>query len=150
MRTRTLLLLAIACGVVILTAGVVQLLRVAGEDDETGASKAVVGEATAIGDLSVTVETVRDDGAFVDVTITIGGADDADGTDRFRLVVASPPALEPVVVDGDDGEVPVCAGTTSAPQRCRLRFELPSEPGTSRVLNLRRGEEAVNWVLSDP
>lgn len=144
MRTRTLLLLAIACGVVILTAGVVQLLRVAGEDD-TAAATAQPGDPVAIGDLRITVEDHVEAEGFVDVTVTIGGVDDPDGTDRFRLVVASPPALEPVA-DGT-GAVPTCRGTTVDPQRCRLRFELPDEPGTSRVLNYRRGDEAVNWVL---
>jgi hypothetical protein len=143
-RTRTLLLLAIACGVVILTAGVVQLLRVATEDDAR-TETAALGVAVDIGDLEVTVDDVAEAAGYVDVTITVGGVDDADGTDRFRLVVASPPALEPV--DGGSVSPPTCAATTVEPQQCRLRFQLPAEPGTSRVLNFRRGDEAVNWVL---
>jgi hypothetical protein len=33
-------------------------------------------------------------------------------------------------------------------QRCTLWFELPADPGTARVLVLRRGDEQVRWELS--
>lgn len=144
MRTRTLLLLAIACGVAILAAGVAQLLRLAGEDDPP--TPATVGELVVIGDLRVTVEEFSETDGVVDTIIEIGGVDDADGTERFRLVVPGE-ALSPVT-DGGAGGVPLCAGTTEEPQRCRLRFDLPVEPGTSRRLLLRRGDEQVSWQLS--
>ena len=147
MKTRTLLLLAIACGVLILTAGVVQLLRVANDADEGGVETARLGEPVDIGDLRVTVDDVAESAGTVEVTITIGGVADDDGTDRFRLVVGRPPALEPL--GGDAGSPPACGATTVEPVQCVLRFELPDDPGTSRVLNLRRGDDAVNWVLTD-
>ena len=84
-RTRTLLLLAVACGLVILAAGVVQLLRIAGQDEPAPA--AVVGEQVQIGDLAVTVEDFAEDDGRAVVELELGGVDDPDGTEEFRLVV---------------------------------------------------------------
>lgn len=143
MKTRTLLLLAVACGVAILAAGVVQLLRLAGQDEP--ARPAAVGEEVAAGDLRVVVDGYRESSGRVDVQVELGGVDDADAIDGFRLVVPGRP-LEPVARDGLDGS-PACRGSTVAAQACTLSFDLPEEPGTTRVLVLRRGDEQVRWAL---
>jgi hypothetical protein len=137
-RTRTLLLLAVGCGLVILAAGAVQLLRIAGQDEPAPA--AVVGEQVQIGDLAVTVEDfVEDEGQAV-VELELGGVDDPDGTAEFRLVVPGA-ALAPV-----DDE---CAGTTVAPRACSLTFDVTDTEGSSRVLVYRRGDEQAHWELTD-
>ncbi|MDQ3468471.1 MAG: hypothetical protein M3487_01655 [Actinomycetota bacterium] len=138
MRTKTLLLLAVACGLVILAAGVVQLLRVAAQDDPARA--AAVGDVVAVGDLTVTVLAFAErDGRGV-VSVEVGGVDDPDGIDEFRLVVPGA-ALPPTT------GAAACAGTTVTAQRCDLVFGLPQAPGTSRVLLYRRGDEQVRWEL---
>jgi hypothetical protein len=136
-RTRTLLLLAVACGLAILAAGVVQLLRIAGQDEPPPA--ATIGEPVQIGDLTVTVEgyAERDDRAVVD--LALGGVDDPDGTDDFRLVVPGE-SLAPV-----DDE---CGGATVAQRACSLTFDLAGTEGSSRVLLYRRGDEQARWEFA--
>ena len=136
MRTRTLLLLAIACGLVILAAGVVQLLRIAGEDDPPTA--AAIGEAVRIGDMTVTVVGATEADGAVTVELDIGGVDDPDGTADFRLVVPG----ESLAADADS-----CGATTTHSQRCDLTFDLAGTEGTSRVLLYRRGDERARWEL---
>jgi hypothetical protein len=152
LRTRTLLLLAIGCGLVILAAGVAQLLRIAAEDEP--ATAAEVGQPVTIGDLTITVEDVVETIDIVTATVEIGGVDDADGTDAFRLVVPGD-ALEPrasggsgAAEGGAGADPPPCAGTTVTMQRCTLSFALPADSGTSRVLLYRRGDEQVRWQLA--
>jgi hypothetical protein len=141
-RTRTLLLLAVGCGLAILVAGVVQLLRIAGQDDPPAAAS--MGEAVRVGDLRITVERFEEAADTATVTVELAGVDDPDGADGFRLVVPGA-ALQPV---GDDsGDLPACAETTVEPLRCALRFDLASVDGSSRVLLYRRGDEQARWEL---
>jgi hypothetical protein len=137
-RTRTLLLLAVACGLAILAAGVVQLLRIAGQDEPAPAAS--IGEPVRIGDLTVTVDhySERDDRGVVE--LSLGGVDDPEGTADFRLVVPGA-SLAP---NGDE-----CGGTTVAERTCSLTFPLGGTEGSSRVLLYRRGDERARWVLAE-
>jgi hypothetical protein len=139
-RTRTLLLLAVVCGLAILVAGVVQLLRVANQDDPPRA--AVIGERVRVGDMDVTVTAVgeRDDRVLVDVEL--GGVDDDDGAGGFSLTVSSG------VLSADPTAGNHCGATTVDPQPCTLAFRLDGDAGTSRVLVYRRGDEQARWDLS--
>ncbi len=142
MRTRTLLLLAIACGFVILAAGVVQLLRIAGQDEAPTA--AVVGEPTCVADMTITVESFDEAADRAIVVVDIGGVDDPDGTDDFRLVVPGK-ALAPA-----GGGADACGATAVAPATCTLSFDLGATDGTSRVLLYRRADEQARWELDPP
>jgi hypothetical protein len=141
-RTRTLLLLAVACGLVILVAGVVQLLRIAGDDDagDDGTFHAV-GEEVSVGDLTVVVEGYAEaDGAAI-VDVVLGGVDDPDGAEQFRLVV--PEESLPAIGEGDDA----CRATTVTSRACRLTFDLAAAPGGARILLYRRGDDVARWEL---
>ena len=142
MKTRTLLLLAIGCGFVILAAGVVQLLRLAGQDDPPTA--AAVGQPVEIGDWTITVDGLIEEGASAVVAVELGGVDDEDGADAFRLVV--PGAALRADPDGPDA----CVATTVETARCTLTFDLGSADGSSRVLLYRRGDEQARWELTPP
>lgn len=139
MRTRTLLLLAVACGLAILVAGVVQLLRLANADDES--RPADVGAVVKVGDMAVTVEHVDERPGVVLVEIEIGGVDDPDGTAAFRLVVPG----KALLADPTAGDH--CGVTTVLVQPCVLAFRLPDGAGSSRVLLYQRGDERVRWEL---
>ena len=65
----------------------------------------------------------------------------------FRLVVPAG-AVAPTAMD--DADPPACAAATAVATPCTLRFVLPPEPGTTRVLVLRRGDEQVRWELVTP
>lgn len=141
MRTRTLLLLAVACGLVILVAGTVQLLRLSDQDEATAAYD--VGDTVPVGDLTVVVESFAENDGEAVVGLTTSGVDDPDGTAEFRLVVPG----ESLVVTSRGADA--CGVTTVAPVRCTLTFDVATVEGTSRTLVYRRGDDIVRWVLRD-
>jgi hypothetical protein len=142
MRTRTLLLLAVACGLAILVAGGIQLLRVSG--DSAAADDLRVGDRASAGDLQVTVLSADETDGMMRVEVAVGGVDDAEALDGFRLVVPGQ-ALKPLSADlaGEGG----CAAVTQAEQQCALVFGTAAVEGTPRVLLLRRGEDQQRWNL---
>jgi hypothetical protein len=93
-----------------------------------------------IGDLEVTVVDFVEDGERAAVELELGGVDDPDGTEEFRLVV---PGASLRAFDDQ------CAGTTVAPRACALTFDLGDTEGSSRVLLYRRGDEQARWELGD-
>jgi hypothetical protein len=135
-RTRTLLLLAVACGLAILVAGAVVLLRVV---NQTSTRAVDVGSVVKVGDMAVTVEHVDEQPGDVLVSIEIGGVDDPNGTDAFRLVVPG----KVLLADPTAGDH--CGATTVQVQPCVLAFRLPTDAGSSRVLLYQRGDERVRW-----
>jgi len=139
-RTRTLLLLAVACGLAILVAGVVQLLRIANQD--AAAAVVPIGEAVRVGDMSVTVDAVTERPGSVLVDVEIGGVDDADGSGAFRLNVSGQ-LHAPDAAAGNH-----CGATTVQVQPCTLAFRLAADAGSSRVLLYQRGDERVRWDLA--
>src|SRR5215211_8896450 len=118
-------------------------MRIATQDEP--ARPAAVGEPVAIGDLTVTVEQIEQAADRAVVVLDVGGVEDADGTDEFRLVVPGA-SLRPTGT-GSPG-LPACAGTTVESQRCGLTFDLSTVDGSSRVLLYRRGDEQVRWDLT--
>src|SRR5262245_18360297 len=86
MKTRTLLLLALACGVLIMAAGAVFLVQLSRQAD--AAPPVPLGEATQVGDMEVVVDGAEEHGDVLDVTLTIGGVDDPDGASGFRLIAS--------------------------------------------------------------
>ena len=140
MRTRTLLLLAVVCGLAILVAGVVQLLRVANQDEPPRGAR--VGERVLVGDMEVTVADVSERAGRLLVDIELGGVDDPDGATSFTLVVPS----SALTADPTAGNH--CGATTVAVQPCTLSFRLDGDGASSRVLVYQRGDERVRWDLS--
>jgi hypothetical protein len=141
MKTRTLLLLALGCGLAILVAGGLLLLRLAGEDDPQ--PPIGLGVESSIGDMRVTViaaEEHTDGEADVDtltVEIVLGGVDDPDGAAGFELIASGRP-IPPA-------EPSTCGSTTMEPRPCTLIFDVSSADGESRVLRYRRGDDQARW-----
>jgi hypothetical protein len=141
MKTRTLLLLALACGAAIMAAGAVFLVQLSRQAD--AAPPVPFGKATEVGDMRVIVDGADEREGVLEVSVTIGGVDDPDGSDGFR-VIASGDAAEPQG-DGADG---LCGATTRAAQRCIVRFDVSDARGDSRVLFYERGDDRARWVLA--
>ena len=139
MKTRTLLLLAVGCGLAILVAGSVALLRLTTQAEPTAAVP--VGEAVLVGDMSVTVEAVTERPGVVLVDVELGGVDDADGADAFTLNVSGQ------LVEADPTAGNHCGATTVDIQPCTLAFRLDADAGSTRVLLYQRGDERVRWDL---
>jgi hypothetical protein len=139
MRTRTLLLLAVGCGLAILLAGGIRLLSVS----TSSSSDHRIGESARAGDLVVTVVALHESAGRAEVAIRWSGVDDPDARAGLHLVVPGA-ALSPLA----DGVVGSCAAVTVAEQSCTLAFDTHAVQGTTRVLLLRRGEDQVRWTLA--
>lgn len=136
-----MLLLAVVCGLAILVAGGIQLLRISG-GESADADDLAIGDSATAGDAEVTVlGAVEADGRLV-VSLELGGVDDPTGTDGFTLVVSGD-VLRPLAPgDGD------CAGITVETATCDLRFDTSDVEGHTRILLLRRGEDQRRWALA--
>ena len=144
MRTRTLLLLAVACGLVILIAGGVQLWRFAGESSDAEGDLAI-GTTAQAGDLEITVVAAEETDGLMRVTVELSGVDDPAGIDDFRLIVAED-LLAPLTAEqAGDG---ACAELTEQVQTCDLVFGTAQVDNDIRVLLVRRGEDRHRWELA--
>lgn len=135
MKTRTLLLLAVTCGLAILVAGTVQLLRLSTHDSP---APTPIGVEVTAGDARATLLDVDATSAELTVRMRLRGVDDPAGLGGFTMVFAGA------------GRQPVggtCRGLTVEPQECTLVFDNAGIPGTSRLLLLRRAGDQVRWVL---
>ena len=137
MRTRTLLLLSIACGLAILLAGGVQLLRIAGQEPATALG---VGDEGRAGDAVVVVRGYEEADGFALVEVTLSGVDDPKGLDGFRLQAPNT-LVEHVPAES------TCTGFTVDEVTCVLAFPATTLEGSDRQLVLRRAEEQQRWIL---
>lgn len=140
MKTRTLLLLSVGVGLMILLAGGVLLLQLANES--AAIEPADVGEAVQVGDVDVVVLGAQE-GAVFAVDVELGGVD--DDLSGFSLATGDR-RLQPLKTAADGR----CTEITVAEQRCRIEFDVSAADGSNRVLVLRRGDEQRNWVLETP
>ncbi|MCU1399369.1 MAG: hypothetical protein JWN62_2478 [Acidimicrobiales bacterium] len=143
-KTRTLLLLAVGCGLVILVAGGIKLLFIA--DDKVPPHLAV-GQSATVGEMVVRVASVNRTGDQTIVDITISGVDDTDGATTFFYGVGAAKELRPVVPE--DRAVPECGATRAAAvTTCALAFDTSVAAG---VLRYERGGEKAFWdIVSAP
>lgn len=141
MRTRTLLLLAVSCGLAILLAGGIQLFRLSNQ--EAPQPPLTVGATGSAGDATVTVEDVDATASVLVVTVTLGGVDDPEGLDGFSLVAPNT-RIAPAV---NDTLGTACTGFSVAEVTCTLSFPIEGLAGTDRQLLLIRAEDQVRWKL---
>lgn len=140
MRTRTLLLLAVTCGLAVLLAGGIQLLRLANQDPVTALG---VGDKGSAGDAVIVVRDFTETDGRLVVEVTLSGVDDADGLDGFTLVGVPDPVT--VVPSGGEGS---CTGFTVAPVDCTLTFATNRFETADRLLMFVRAATTVRWRLA--
>lgn len=140
MRTRTLLLLSVATGLLILLAGGVLLFQLSNEQERLEPS--ALGEPYAVGDVTITVMGTQGVAEDFEVEIVIGGVDDPDGLDNFALVTGDR-RLTPIAAPADGR----CAAITIEVRTCVLAFDASAAQSSSRVLVMRRGDQQRNWTL---
>ena len=138
MRTRTLLLLAIGCGLVILLAGGIQLLRVGGQQQTS--TLLPVNETGKAGDVTVALVSSKVEAAQLVAVVHVGGIDDPKGLDGFSLV--GPGTVRAVSSSTCDGIAVVAAD-------CALTVATSGMNGTARQLIFRRADRQLRWVLAD-
>lgn len=137
MRTRTLLLLSVACGLAILLAGGAQLLRITGSEPSTALG---IGDEGRAGDAVVVVTAYEEGATTAVVTVELSGVDDADGLDGFSL--RAPNTLVLPLASS------TCARFTVRPVTCTLVFPSTSLAATDRQLVFERGEGRALWNLA--
>jgi hypothetical protein len=138
MRTRTLLLLAVTCGLAILIAGTVQLLRLAGQETQPILGLGATGTA---GDAKVRVEKFAETDGVATVTVTLSGVDDPKGLEGFTLVVPE------ATVQPNQRGADACAGFTVAPVTCTLTFGTATVKAGDRLLVFHRAAQTARWKL---
>ena len=136
MKTRTLLLLAVTCGLAILVAGTVQLLRVANQSSSS--PLLALGASGKAGDATVTLVSVQADASTITATISAGGVDDGNGIGGFTMVSAGSRRK----VSGG-----TCTALTTAVQRCTLVFDNTGLKGSARQLLFDRAGQQRRWLL---
>jgi hypothetical protein len=107
--------------------------------DQQQVATTAVGETVRVGDVDVTVHGTAQ-GQVLAVQMTLGGVDDLDGINSFRLVTGEvdlPPLGAP-----SEGR---CISITVEPQTCALEFEVQADDAPNLVLVMRRGEDVARW-----
>lgn len=148
MKTRTLLLLSVGCGLLILLAGGAKLLQVA--TDRTEVPVLAFGEEALIGDMAVRVIDITGNssenspdsssGNGTLVEITMSGVPGAPVIDDWRLLADG----KVFPASGASGDEQYCASATRVPEggsevRCVLRF--PAAETVQAVAYTRAGEQ---------
>ena len=141
MKTRTLLLLSVGVGLMILLAGGVLLLQLSNES--AAVEPAEVGDAVQVGDVDIVVLGAQDDGGIFSVDVEVGGV--SDDITSFSLATGDR-RLAPLTAAADGR----CVEITVAEQQCRVDFDVSGTDASNRVLVLRRGDQQRNWVLETP
>ena len=137
MKTRNLILLSIACGLMILLAGGFKLFQVATDRTEVPVNK--LGVAAMIGDMTTNVTKIEEGAGGISVSIEMSGVAGDSVIDGWRLL-GDGEVLEPsgAVLDGacDAGSKVPGAGDLI---RCFLRF--PAVEAVQAVAYTRAGEQ---------
>jgi hypothetical protein len=138
-KTRTLLILAALTATAILIAGIALFVRL----DRAQSTVALIaqGDEARAGDARITVLSSSNAVASTTVLVRLGGVDDADGLEGFRLVAPGATAS----VDPADS---TCAGFTIAPVECTLSFDTATFEGSSRQLLFQRSDAQLRWDVS--
>lgn len=140
MRTRTLLLLAVGCGVAILVAGMFLLLKL---DHQTSATPLAVGQQGTAGDAAITVDKVETIDGRLLVQVSVGGVDDPAGAKGFSLIAPNRRIAMGTAPDPSTA----CGAFTKAVRQCTLAFPTAGLEGTVRQLVFERATEKVRWNL---
>ena len=130
MKTRTLILWSLVCGVIILVAGSIKLFQVS--SDDAAVEFLAFGESAAVADMVVAVESVDSSGDVTLVTVTMEGPDGADAREGWR-VVAGDRVLAPAEEETE------CTTVTATPVTCVVAFTVADE--SIVVAYLRAGEQ---------
>lgn len=140
-KTRTLLLLAVTCGLIILVAGSIKLFLIA---DDPQPVHLAVGQSATVGDMKVAVTSVERRGGQTLVSVELVGVDDPDGavswvfgTGKTQLNAVKPPP----------GAGEECGATTAtSPTDCVLAFDT-MDVG---VLRYQRANDSLRWDIVAP
>jgi hypothetical protein len=134
MKTRTLILWSLVCGVIILVAGSIKLFQVS--TDDSAVEFLPFGQAVTVADMEVAVVSLSIDTQNTFITVTMTGPDGADAREGWRIVVGDR-VLSPVNAPiGTDDE---CTTIPATPVTCVVAF--PPADTSPVVAYLRSGDQ---------
>jgi hypothetical protein len=136
-QTRTLMLLSMSVGLLILLAGGVLLVQLVNRVDVVEPS--VLGETVTVGEMTIVVESSREEEGRHVVEMVVGGVPDPDIGRGFRMIASARPA--PLVES--------CGAADVQLQRCTLVFETPDDDGSRQII-YERGDQSARWILALP
>ncbi len=140
MKTRTLLLLSVACGLVILVAGGLKLLQVA--TDRTEVQVLSIGQTSRIGDMTVRVDALDVGSEGTEARIAMSGVPGAIAVTGWRLL-GDGEVVEPFTTVGDG----LCDARTEVPDSgevvCTVRF---TSVETIQAVAYTRAGEQRQWA----
>lgn len=139
MKTRTLLILSALTATAILLAGIAMFVRF--DRAQSTVALLELGQEGRAGDARITVLASTNDVATTTIEVRLGGVDDPQGLDGFRLV--APGATAPV-----DSTASTCTGLTVEPVECTLTFGTSTFEGSSRQLLFQRSDAQLRWDVS--
>ena len=161
MKTRTLLLLSVGCGLLILLAGGLKLFQVA--SDRTEVPVLELGTAAQIGDMNVSVMSIADGPDGTRVVVRMSGVAGETVVEDWRLLgdgrVFEPSGAEIGLQAGAEGdsegdslESGICGRSSEVPAgdeliECVIRF--PSVDAVQAVAYTRAGEQR-QWAPQVP
>lgn len=136
-QTRTLMLLSMVVGLLILMAGGVLLVQLVNRVEVVEPSR--IGEAVTVGDMTVVVESSRQESGRHVVEMLVGGVPDPDVARGFRMIASARPA--PLLESCGAAEVQL--------RSCTLVFETPDDGGSRQII-YERGDQSARWILALP
>jgi hypothetical protein len=148
--TRKLILTAVACGLAILIAGGIFLVRTLGNKDALTVKNAVVGEMRSLGFVDATVLSWRRTNGQIQARVKVASRRTDDSPAKadigWTMVVGVP--LAPVAPAGLASGEMACSDTSyelATPAVCVLAY--PETKGTP-YLAYSSGDKQVQWVLT--
>lgn len=149
MSTRKLIVVALLCGLAILVAGGIQLLRISDTSERT-VELLSEGDQAVVGGVEVTVVSSERDRSAIRVTVEMASVEaSADvPTSSFSLLVGGD-LEQPLAADG--GVPPACGASVTLdgePASCVVVF--PPGRGTASLSFSRGGEQRVWRLDPDP
>lgn len=140
MSTRKLILWALVCGVFILGAGSIKLLQTTSEDATVVLLQ--LGDEATLGEMTVSVDSVRATSDRTLVDVQMRGVDGADAVEGWRMLVGE--VQTPVSLP--EGQGTPCV-TTSASNTLSCTIAFPVSDGTRTIVYIRAGEQQ-QWATT--
>jgi hypothetical protein len=153
MKTRTLLLLSVGCGLLILLAGGLKLFQVA--SDRTEVPVLELGEAALIGDMSVSVISISDGTDGTRVVVRMAGVAGENVVEDWRLL-GDGRVFEPSGAEGgqqagaEDGQQAGAEDGQQAGAEDDSQGDSPELGICGRSSEVPAGEEAIECVIRFP
>lgn len=135
------MLLSLGCAVAILAAGGVLFWQLGRADTDAVALR--LGDPATVGDVTVVARSYTEGGDVAVVEISVGGVDDVDGLDGFRLVGGGVAA--PVLIAD---EQTTCRDLTTTEVTCSLAFDVAGAADGERRLVFSRADRTVRWIVT--